>query len=54
MFWTGLDGTGLGRAAKDCTVLNCSALHLTVLESSAVDLNGPGLCWIEMYLAGRE
>ena len=51
---SGLDGTGLGRAATDCTVLYCSALHLTVLDSSAVDLNGPGLCWIEMYLAGRE
>ena len=51
---SGLYGTGLGRAATDCTVLYCSALHLTVLDSSAVDLNGPGLCWIEMYLAGRE
>ena len=51
---SGLDGTGLGRAATDCTALQCSALHLIVLNLTAVDLNRPGLCWIEMYLAGRE
>ena len=45
----GLDGTERGRAATDCT-----ALHLTGLDSTAVDLYGLGLCWIEMYLAGRE
>ena len=34
--------------------LHCSALHLTGLDSTAIDLYGPRLCWIEMYLAGRE
>ena len=44
-----MDGTGLS-----CYGLHCSALHLTGLDSTAIDLYGPGLCWIEMYLAGRE
>ena len=49
---SGLDGTGLGWAVKDCTALHCTALD--GLDSTAVDLYGPGLCWVEMYLAGRE
>ena len=46
---SGLNGTGLS-----CYELHCSALYLTGLDSTAVGLYGPGLCWIEKYLAGRE
>ena len=48
---SGRDGTG-----QSCYGLHYSALHLTGLDSTAVDLYGPGLCWrlIEMYLAGRK
>ena len=46
---SGLDGTELLRIA-----LFCTALHLPGLDSTAIDLYGPGLRWIEMYLAGRE
>ena len=45
--WTGRDWAEL-------LGLHCSALHLTELDSNAIDLYGPGLRWIEMYLAGRE
>ena len=43
------DGTGLSSYG-----LHCSALHSTGLHLTAIDLYGPGLRWIEMYLAGRE
>ena len=48
---SGRDGTG-----QSCYGLHYSALHLTGLDSTAVDLYGPGLCWRlnEMYLAGRK
>ena len=52
--WTGRDWTKLLRIALLCTALHCSALYLTGLDSTVVDLYGPGLCWTEMYLAGRE
>ena len=43
-----------GRDELSCYGLHCSALQLTVLESTAVELYVPGLYWIEMYLAGME
>ena len=49
---SGLDGTG--RNWLSCYGLHYSALHLTGLDSTAIDLYGPGLRWIEIYLAGRE
>ena len=51
---SGLNGTGQDGTGLSCYGLHCSALHLTGLDSTAVDLYGPGLCWIEMHLAGRE
>ena len=45
--WTGQDWAELLRIALFCTALDG-------LDSTAVDLYGPGLCWVEMYLAGRE
>ena len=51
---SGLNGTGQGGTGLSCYGLHCSALHLSGLDSTAVDLYEPGLCWIEMYLAGRE
>ena len=54
---SGLNGTGqdgTGRDGLSCYGLHCSALHCTGLDSTAVDLYGPGLCCIEMRLAGRE
>ena len=47
-----LDWTG--RDWLSCYGLHYSALHLTGLDSTAIDLYGPGLRWIEIYLAGRE
>mgnify|MGYP000173393638 CR=1 FL=1 len=47
---SGLDETEMGW----CYGLHCSALHLTGPDSTAVDLYGPGLSKIEMYLGGRE
>ena len=43
-----VDGAGLSSYG-----LHCSVLHLTGLDSTAIDLYGPGLRWIEMCLAGR-
>ena len=43
---SGQDGTG-----QSCYGLHCSAVHLTGLDLTYM---GPGLCWIEMYLAGRK
>ena len=51
---TGREGTGRDGTGLSCYGLHCSALHLTGLDSTAVDLYRPGLCWIEMNLAGRE
>ena len=47
--WTGRDWAELLRIARLCTALHSTGLHLT-----AIDLYGPGVRWIEMYLAGRE
>ena len=51
---SGLNGTGQDETGLSCYGLHCSALHFTGLDSTAFDLYGPGLCWIEMHLAGRE
>ena len=46
---SGLEGTG-----RDGAELLRIALLFTALDSTAVDLYRPGLCSIEMNLAGRE
>ena len=51
---SGLNGTGRDRTGLDGTGLSCYRLYLTGLDSTAVDLYESGLCWIEMYLAGRK
>ena len=51
---TAVSCSGLNGTRLSCYGLHCSALYLTGLDSTAVGLYGPGLCWIEKYLAGRE
>ena len=51
---SGLGGTGRDWAELLRIALLCTAIDWTRLVSTAVDLYGPGLRWIEMYLAGRE